>query len=424
MNRFSFKGRLAEPAWRHLLSQSIALFRQEPNIINIPRGCTIVGDIHGQFYDLLKIFELGGPIGEQPYVFLGDYVDRGSFSCECLFLLLSLKVNHPRSIILLRGNHESRQMTQMFTYKKECRVKYSDEFWYQSMSLFDSLPICALIDQRFLCMHGGISPHIRTLKDIAQINRFEEIPMDGSLCDLMWSDPNKNFSDRQTPPWLFNHLRNCSFFFNYKSCEHFLIENRLLSIIRAHEVVPNGILFYDQGSISQFPVLISLFSAPNYCDVYGNTAAILIYDQQRNLRPIHFNHRPHPFVLPNHENAFQFAHRFMKTYVQEILLALIQGYTKSIRRSSDEQNDRITKQLKTKEQILSEQTNQSRKINQMNIQLANLTPSEQLQDKALNHRQIFEEETPLLGKSSANNDPQLTFESASKIDALYELRIS
>lgn len=391
----------------------MSIFRQEPNIINIPRGCTIVGDIHGQFYDLLSIFELGGRVGEQPYVFLGDYVDRGSFSCECLFLLLSLKLNNPRSIILLRGNHESRQMTQMFTYKKECRVKYSDDLWYQSVSLFDSLPLCALIDQRFLCLHGGISPHIRTLHQIAQLNRFQEIPTDGSLCDLMWSDPNKNFSDRQTPPWLFNHLRNCSFLFNYKSCEHFLLENRLLSIIRAHEVVPNGIQFFDQGSISQFPVLISLFSAPNYCDVYGNTAAILIYDGQRNLRPIHFNARPHPFVLPNHENAFQFAHRFMKTYVQEILLVLIQGYTRTI---SQEENDRTTKELKTKEKILSEQTDQSRKINQMNIQLANLTPSEQFQDKAFHHQDIFEEETPLLTQSP--------FQSASKIDALYELRNS
>ena len=416
-------GRLAESAWRHLLSQSKSVFRQEPNLICLPRGCTIVGDIHGQYYDLLRILELGGPIGEQPYVFLGDYVDRGSFSCECLFLLLSLKLNNPRSIILLRGNHESRQMTQMFTYKKECRVKYNDDLWYESMSLFDSFPICALIDNRFLCMHGGLSPHIRSLNDLVQLNRFEEIPMDGPLCDLMWSDPNRKFTDRQTPPWLFNHTRNCSFFFNHKVCEDFLLKNRLLSIIRAHEVVPNGLMFYDQSSISQFPVLISLFSAPNYCDIYGNTAAILIYDNERNLRPVHFQHRPHPFVLPNHENAFEFGHRLMTTYVQEILLVLIQGYTKSIRRSSNEQNDPPTKQLQRKEQILVEHTNQSRKFNQMNIQLGNLIPSEQLQNKALDHQQLFEEEIPLLTKSSMDIDSEQTFEAASKIDAIYEQRV-
>jgi serine/threonine-protein phosphatase 2B catalytic subunit len=399
------------------------LFRQEPNIICLPRGCTIVGDIHGQYYDLLTIFKLGGPLGQQPYIFLGDYVDRGSFSCECLFLLLALKINYPRSLILLRGNHESRQMTQMFTYKKECRVKYSIDLWYESMSLFDCLPICALIDDRFLCMHGGISPNIKSMNDISQLNRFQEIPSDGSLCDLMWSDPNRQFNDKQTPPWIFNNSRNCSVFFNYKACEHFLIENHLLAIIRAHEVVPNGLLFYEQGSISRFPVLISLFSAPNYCDVYNNTAALIIYDHQRNFNPIYFRNVPHPFVLPNHENAFEFGHRLMKNYVQEIILALIQGYTKSIDPSSKKDDDDVTKQLKRKEQMLNEHTHKCRRTNKMNIQLGNLTPPEQLQEKALNNKNIFEQEVPLLNKSSLENDPSLAFDSASKIDALYEERI-
>jgi len=395
------------------LSQAKALFRQEPNIICLPRGCTIAGDIHGQYYDLLTIFELGGPLGQQPYIFLGDYVDRGSFSCECLFLLLALKLNHPRSLILLRGNHESRQMTQVFTYKKECRVKYSLDLWYESMSLFDSLPICALIDNRFLCMHGGISPHIKSLHDIVQLNRFQEIPSEGSLCDLMWSDPHRKFNDQQPPSWIFNNTRNCSFFFNYKACEHFLIENRLLAIIRAHEVVPNGVLFYDLGSLSQFPVLISIFSAPNYCDVYNNTAAIIIYDHQRNFRPIHFQHRPHPFVLPNHENAFELGHRLMKIYLQEIILALIQGYTKS----SVDDDDDVTNKLKIKEQMLNDHTHRCHRMNKMNIQLANLAPPEQLQEKALNNQNLFEQHIPSLNKTS------LTFDSASKIDALYEERI-
>ncbi len=400
------------------------MFRQEPNIVCLPRGCTIVGDIHGQYYDLLTIFELGGPLGQQPYVFLGDYVDRGSFSCECLFLLLALKINYPRSLILLRGNHESRQMTRVFTYKKECRVKYSLDLWYESMLLFDCLPICALIDDRFLCMHGGLSPNLKSLHDIAQLNRFQEIPSEGPLCDLMWSDPHRKFSDQQTTSWIFNNTRNCSFFFNYKACEHFLLDNHLLAIIRAHEVVSNGLLFYDQGSISQFPVLISLFSAPNYCDVYDNTAALIIYDHQRNFRPIHFHHRPHPFVLPNHENAFEFGHRLMQTHIQEMILALIQGYTKLIDRSSNnDHNDNVTKQLRIKGQMLNEHTYKCRHINQMNIQLGNLTPPEQLQEKALNNQKIFEQETPILKKSVLENDPELTFDSASKIDALYEQRI-
>ena len=172
-------------------------------------------------------------------------------------------------------------------------------------------------------------------------------------------------------------------------------------------------------SISEFPVLLSVFSAPNYCDVYKNTAAIIIYDNQRNLRPIYFRHRPHPFVLPNHENAFEFGHRLMKTYIQEIILALIQGYTKSNDRSDDE----VTKNLQTKEHMLNEHTLTCRRMNEMNIQLGNLSPPEQLQEKALNNKNIFHQASTSLSKSLVENDPVLTFDSAFKIDALYEERI-
>ena len=383
-----------------------------------------MGDIHGQFYDLLTIFELGGSIGDQQYVFLGDYVDRGSFSCECLFLLLAMKVTYPRSLVLLRGNHESRQMTKAFTFRKECQVKYSLDLWHESMLLFDCLPICALIDDRFLCMHAGISPHLKSLGDIDRLNRFQEIPTEGPLCDLMWSDPNQEFHLRQTPTWKFNQTRNCSFQFNYQVCEQFLLNNHLLSIIRAHEVVPNGLLLYDQGSISHFPVLVSLFSAPNYCDVYDNTAAIIIYDEQRNFRPIHFRHQPHPFVLPNHENVFQFAHRFLETALQEILLSLIHGYTDDVLRSSPlESNDDVTQTLRTKEQMLDEHTHRCRRRHQMNIQLANLTPPEPFQERALDNEDLFEEQTSLLSQPTIEVNSSLKFDSAMKIDALYELRL-
>ncbi|CAF5025312.1 unnamed protein product [Rotaria sp. Silwood1] len=313
-------------------------------------------------------------------------------------------------------------MTQVFTYKRECKVKYSIDLWNESMSLFDCLPICAIIDDRFLCMHGGISPYIKSLHDIERINRFQELPSEGPLCDIMWSDPHPQFSAQQAPPWIFNHNRNCSFFFNHKACEKFLIENRLLAIIRAHEVVPNGLHMYEQGSMSQFPVLISLFSAPNYCDVYNNPAALIIYDLQRNFRPVYFRHRPHPFVLPNHENAFEFGNRFMKIYVEEIILALIQGNIKSIdpSRTSDVYDDEA-RRLRAHEQILVEHIHKCQHINKMNIQLGNLAPPEQLQEKALNNQYVFEQEVPILTKS-LENDPTLTFDSASKIDALYEQR--
>lgn len=315
-------------------------------------------------------------------------------------------------------------MTLSFTYKKECQVKYSIDLWYESISLFNCLPLCALIDDRFLCMHGGISPYLRTIQDIITINRFQEIPSEGPLCDLMWSDPNQPFDSPQTPPWKFNNARHCSFYFNYKVCENFLIENSLLAIIRAHEVVPNGLLTYENGSLSQFPVLLSLFSAPNYCDVFNNTAAIIIYDNQRNLCPAYFRHRPHPFVLPNHENAFQFAHRFMITYVQEIILVLIRGYTKSFNiLQSKGFEDEVTKRLRKKEDMLAEHTQKCRKINKMSIQLGNLAPSQEFQEKALKNQNVFEQEIPVLA-ASTDHDSSATFDSASKIDALYEQRLN
>ena len=152
---------------------------------------------------------------------------------------------------------------------------------------------------------------------------------------------------REATPWIFNNDQNCPFFFGYDEWERFLIENRFLSIIRSPELYPIGLPFYKHGLISQFSVLIRLFSVPNYCDVYNNWTSVIIYDHQRHFRPIYFCHRPHPFVLPNHENGFEFGHRIMKTYIQEISLSLIQKYTKLFDYSQrNHLEDNVTKSLK------------------------------------------------------------------------------
>ncbi|CAF1613449.1 unnamed protein product, partial [Didymodactylos carnosus] len=358
---------------------------------------------------------------------LGDYVDRGSFSCECIFLLFALKIRYPKTFYLLRGNHETKQMTKMFTFYNECKVKYSVDFWNECMAIFDCLPLCAIIDERFFCCHAGLSPHIRSINQINRLNRFQETPSDGPLCDLLWSDPHPQFSNPTTPPWSFNDQRKCSFYFNYSICSQFLFENRLLSVIRAHEVVPNGIVYFEKGQQTDFPVLMTLFSAPNYCDVYQNIASIIIYDQKRNFQPIQYRHRPHPFVLPNHESGFVFGNRFMLTYVNEILLTILQSRArqKSQTSSMDEQDD-VTRRLDLKEKLLTDHTKKCRAINNMNLKLANLTPSENLTKKAIVNKDVFEE---VLLKSTTNNidtnenTQQNAFEQALKIDSLYEERI-
>ena len=118
-----------------------SVIKSEPNLIKIDDPVTVVGDLHGQFYDLLKCLEVGGNPENTKYLFLGDYVDRGTFSIENVLLLCSLKLNYKDTIIMLRGNHECRQMTSFFNFKQECEVKYDAEVYERLMETFDCLPI-------------------------------------------------------------------------------------------------------------------------------------------------------------------------------------------------------------------------------------------------------------------------------------------
>jgi serine/threonine-protein phosphatase 2B catalytic subunit len=122
-------------------------------------------------------------------VFLGDYVDRGIYSIECLLLLLALKLQYPQNIYLLRGNHESRTMTEYFTFREEILEKYDNEVYDAILQMFDTMPLVAIVNKEYLCMHGGVSPNMKTLEEINKVNRFQEVPLEGLLCDLLWSDP-------------------------------------------------------------------------------------------------------------------------------------------------------------------------------------------------------------------------------------------
>jgi serine/threonine-protein phosphatase 2B catalytic subunit len=207
---------------------------------------------------------------------------------------------------LLFRNHETRQMTQAFQFKLECEKKYSSKALYQAcMHAFDALPVCGLVDSRFLCMHGGISPDIRTLSDIEKLDRFKETPYSGPLCDLLWCDPSEDFDEIKDdqPDFKPNDVRGCAYFFSYYACRDFLLRNNLLSIIRGHEVQKDGVRFFRKSSRTKFPVVISLFSAPNYCDTYNNVAAILKLDANQQLSVVHIEAHAHPFVLPNYENG-------------------------------------------------------------------------------------------------------------------------
>ncbi|KAF8822830.1 protein phosphatase 2B catalytic subunit, calcineurin family phosphatse superfamily protein [Cardiosporidium cionae] len=319
------EGRLKKEDCLDIIHRTTAILATESNLVRVQDPITVVGDIHGQFYDLVKLLEVGGDPHSTQYLFLGDYVDRGSFSLEVLLLLFSLKISYPKRIWLLRGNHECRQMTAFFNFRAECKYKYDSTIYDAFMDSFDALPIAALINGRFLALHGGISPDMRTLTQISNLHRFSEPPRSGLFCDILWADPvDENKPDLYDRGDAFypNDVRGCSYFFGYRAACDFLDKAGLLSIIRAHEAQLEGYKMNHSSSKTGFPTVITIFSAPNYCDIYNNKGAILKFENN-TLNIQQFNFSPHPYHLPNFMDIFSWSIPFLTEKVTEILYNLM-----------------------------------------------------------------------------------------------------
>jgi len=262
---------LPEPSLKKLCDRVKELLLEESNVQPVNTPVTVCGDIHGQFYDLLQLFKTGGEIPETSYIFMGDFVDRGYHSLETFTYLLILKARYPDKITLLRGNHESRQITQVYGFYDECQQKYANaNAWKYCTQVFDYLTLAALIDGKILCVHGGLSPDVKTLDQIRTIPRNQEIPHEGPFCDLMWSDP-EDIETWQVSP------RGAGYLFGSKVTTDFNRVNNLELICRAHQLVQEGYKF-------MFPEnnLVTVWSAPNYCYRCGNVASILQLDENRN----------------------------------------------------------------------------------------------------------------------------------------------
>jgi serine/threonine-protein phosphatase 6 catalytic subunit len=254
---------------------------EENNVQPVHLPVVICGDLHGQFFDLLELFNIGGHIPDKNYVFMGDFVDRGYNSVETFELLLLLKVRYPACITLLRGNHESRQITQVYGFYDECLRKYGNSNpWKYCVEVFDYLTLSAIVENSVFCVHGGLSPDVKKLDQIRTINRVQEIPHEGAFGDLVWSDPE----DIET--WAVSP-RGAGWLFGDRPTEHFNQLNGLDLVARAHQLVQEGYkyMFNDSRLLKDQQgtgLLVTVWSAPNYCYRCGNVASILDIDEAGN----------------------------------------------------------------------------------------------------------------------------------------------
>jgi serine/threonine-protein phosphatase PP1 catalytic subunit len=234
-----------------ICSAARELFLNQPSLLELAPPVKVVGDIHGQFTDLIRMFEMCGFPPDANYLFLGDYVDRGKQSLETILLLLCYKLKFPENFFLLRGNHECANVTRVYGFYDECKRRCNIKVWKAFVDTFNCLPIAAIVAQKIFCVHGGLSPSLSHMDDIRQIARPTDVPDYGLLNDLLWSDPADMEND-----WESNE-RGVSYCFGKKVIMEFLQRHDFDLVCRAHMVVEDGYEFFSDR------VLVTVFSAPN-----------------------------------------------------------------------------------------------------------------------------------------------------------------
>ncbi|CAD5173533.1 serine/threonine-protein phosphatase PP1 isozyme 2 [Musa acuminata AAA Group] len=260
------KIQLSELEIRNLCVAAKEIFLRQPVLLELEAPINICGDVHGQFSDLLRLFEYGGFPPSSNYLFLGDYVDRGKQSIETICLLLAYKIKYADNFFLLRGNHECASINRIYGFYDECKRRFSVRLWKLFTDCFNCLPVAAIIDDKIFCMHGGLSPELQSMDQIREIERPVDVPDQGLLCDLLWSDP-----DREIRGWGEND-RGVSYTFGADRVAEFLRKHDLDLICRAHQVVEDGYEFFADRQ------LVTIFSAPNYCGEFNNAGALMNVD--------------------------------------------------------------------------------------------------------------------------------------------------
>lgn len=215
---------------------------------------------------MLKIFQTGGFPPSANYLFLGDYVDRGKQGLETYCLLMAFKIKYPENFFLLRGNHECASISRIYGFYDECKRRFNIRMWKHFCDVFNCLPLAATIDERIFCIHGGLSPELKDLKQIIQIQRPTDVPETGLLCDLLWADPDPGIKG-----WAEND-RGVSYCFGTDVVKKFCDEHDYDLLVRAHQVVEDGYEFFAKRR------LVTVFSAPKYCGEFDNAGAMLKID--------------------------------------------------------------------------------------------------------------------------------------------------
>lgn len=260
---------LKEDEVRAILKLAKDIFATQPMLLELDGPIKVVGDIHGQYYDMLRIFEKGSYPPDSNYLFLGDYVDRGKHSMEVITLLLCYKIKYPENFFMLRGNHESAPINRMYGFYDDCKRRYNVKVWKQFTEAFNWMPVAAIIGEKILCVHAGLSPDLMegNLDVIKDIKRPQEVPDQGVYCDLLWADPEFDIEG-----WVESD-RGVSYLFGHDIVTSFLNTVDMDLIIRAHQVMERGYEFFADRQ------LVTIFSAPNYCSEFDNDGAIMSIDE-------------------------------------------------------------------------------------------------------------------------------------------------
>ena len=270
-----------------ILNAADEVLCSEPVIINVPPHVKVVGDIHGNIDDLLRIFEINGYPPKTNYLFLGDYVDRGLYSFEVAITLLALKVKYPKNVFLIRGNHEIQHISETYGFLDELQEKYSSMLFYAFHSVFVQLPLIALVGERIVCVHGGIGPTMKKLSHFKKMIKPDDISDGSVFADIVWSDPRdqaKEFTENS---------RGCGFYFNAKALHKFLALNDLDLLIRSHELC-NGCSFPYKDSNE----CITVFSNTDYCGRKNNAAVIVVDGSQVTKKSL-------PYLRPEEKKKWK-----------------------------------------------------------------------------------------------------------------------